>query len=253
MVINTEQFIQHLKASGAIAPDAAEEFDLNKTALYGVDCKICGNKGYTVVRLEGNMLATRECSCMVKRRAMMETRKSGLDGIVSKYTWKAYSTPDQRTEEIKKKALEYIRCGAENWFYISGIPGSGKTHICTAICSALLASGKQVKYVIWRELAQQLKASLNTPEYQALMDSLKRPEVLYIDDLLKGSVTEADENRALEIVNARYNMPGKRTIISSERDLSYIRSMDEAVGGRIYERCGMGRYCFKSPNKNWRA
>ena len=67
---------------------------------------------------------------------------------------------------------------------------------------------------------------------------------------MKGSITEADINRAIEIINARYNMPNKRTIISSELDISEIRKIDEAVGGRIYQRSK--GYCFKAPNVNWR-
>ena len=187
---------------------------------------------------------------MVQRQAMLRARQSGLDEIMASYTFKAYQTPDAQTEKIKESAMNYVRYGDGKWFYISGIPGSGKTHICTAICSSLLKSGMEVKYVLWRDIAQKLKSVVNDPEYGEIMESLKRPKVLYIDDFLVGTMTDADFNRAFDIINARYNMPSKRTIISSNRDLSFVRSMDEAVGSRIYQRSK--GFCFKAPDINWR-
>lgn len=241
--------MEKLRASGAIAPEAPTVKTLNDTHLRGVDCDKCGNMGYTITVKDGREYCV-ECICMVKRRALLNARKSGLDGLFEEYTFKNYKTPNDRYKLIKNKAAEYITLGKGKWFYISGTPGSGKTHICTAICSGLLKKGETVKYVIWREIAQKLKAAINSAEYVEIIDSLKRPQCLYIDDFMKGSITEADINRAIEIINARYNMPNKRTIISSELDVKDIRRIDEAVGGRIYQRSK--GYCFKTPDVNWR-
>ena len=246
---NISAHIEKLRASGALVPEAPPEKTLNDTELRGVNCDICGNKGYTV-RIENGQCFTKECVCMVQRRALMQARKSGLDETLSAKTFKSYKTPDDRFKAIKEKAQEYVKFGHGKWFYVSGIPGSGKTHLCTAICGALLKAGKPVKYVIWREIAQELRAKINDPEFGEIMDRLKRPQVLYIDDFLKGSITEADMNRAIEILNARYNLPNKRTIISSELEIKDIRNLDEATGGRIYQRAK--GYCFKMPNVNWR-
>ena len=241
--------IERLRAAGALAPESPPEKTLNDGELRGVNCNECGNMGYLLNVVDG-ICYTRECKCMVQRRALMQARKSGLDETLSAYTFKAYKTPDDRYKKLKEKAVEYVRTGSGKWFYISGNPGSGKTHLCTAICGALLKAGQPIKYVVWREIAQQLKAAINEDSFVEIMDKLKRPAVLYIDDFLKGSVTDADVNRAIEIINARYNMRSKRTIISSEMDIKDIRRIDEATGGRIHERCG--GYCFKAPEVNWR-
>jgi DNA replication protein DnaC len=46
----------------------------------------------------------------------------------------------------------------------------------------------------------------------------------------------ADVNYAFEIINYRYNNPSLLTIISSELSEDELLDIDEAIGGRIYER-----------------
>lgn len=246
---NIEEFITALRVSGKLKPETYEPSDLNKGPLNGVDCPECGNTGHIHFEQNG-YLFSKPCKCLKTRHSLLNIKKSGLADLLEEYTFKSYSTPDDKTRRIKEAAARYVQQGERSWFYISGKPGSGKTHICTAICSALLKRGISVKYVLWRDIAQKLKSVVNEPEFEEIMDELRRPEILYIDDFMKGTVSDADCNRAFEILNARYNSPKKRTIISSERDISEIRFLDEATGGRIYQRSK--GYCFKAPDINWR-
>ena len=48
--------------------------------------------------------------------------------------------------------------------------------------------------------------------------------------------TGADINVAFEIINFRYSNPQSVTIISSELTEDELIDIDEAIGGRIYER-----------------
>ena len=128
--------------------------------------------------------------------------------------------------------------------FITG--NSGKTHICTAICREFLLAGKQVVYMLWRDDIVKLKGFVNDAEaYEPLIDRFKKADVLYIDDLFKtGKTTDqtmqkptpADINAAFEIVNYRYNNPELLTIISSELSEDELLDIDEAIGGRIFER-----------------
>lgn len=59
--------------------------------------------------------------------------------------------------------------------------------------------------------------------------------MLYIDDLFKGKITEADINLVFEILNYRYNNNFK-TIISSEYMLTELLKIDEAISSRILEK-----------------
>ena len=79
---------------------------------------------------------------------------------------------------------------------------------------------------------------------------LKKTEVLYIDDFLKGGDTDADIRLAYEILNSRYNDRGLRTILSSEMTPEKLLRRDEALGGRIYERAR--GYVLQAPQGNRR-
>ena len=72
-----------------------------------------------------------------------------------------------------------------------------------------------------------------------------------MDDLFKsekGKVpTSADINIAFEILNARYQDPTKITILSSERIIRELMSIDEAIASRIYQ-MSQGFYLEIKPN-----
>lgn len=186
---------------------------------------------------------------MTRRRALRRLRKSGLADSVQRCTFASYQTPDETRQTIKALAQRFAEDDG-GWFYIAGRSGSGKTHICTAICGVLMQR-RDVRYMLWRDWVTQLKANVtDAAAYAEIMQPLKDVPVLYIDDFLKGGVTRADLNAAFELLNARYLDSRKRTIISSERTLSDILDLDEALGGRIYERSR--GYNLQAPGENWR-
>ena len=185
---------------------------------------------------------------MAMRRSKRAIEKSGLKDMLG-YSFKNYSAPDQKRQKIKALAEEYI--SGRGWWYICGTPGSGKTHICTAICSEIIEHGNGVRYMLWRDDIVKLKACVtDSEEYSRQIKPFKSVQVLYIDDFLKGKVTEADINIAFEILNYRYHNQSMRTIISSERSIEEVLDIDEAVGSRIYERSR--GYYITAPAENWR-
>ena len=66
------------------------------------------------------------------------------------------------------------------------------------------------------------------------MYRLKNARVLFIDDLLKGKVTDSDINIMYEIINYRY-LQRKAVIISTEKTIEQLLEFDEAVGSRLIE------------------
>lgn len=216
-------------------------------------CELCHDTGQIIHRVPGSIeISVSECECAVKRRNALRIKRSGLADVMSRYTFEAYKTPDKQTAAIKAAALRYVAESRGEWFVIVGRPGSGKTHICTAIVGKLIEGGKNCKYMLWRDEVRELKALVNdNSAYRERMNLLKNVDVLYIDDFLKGrAVSDGDLNVAFELLNARYNAR-KRTIISGERTIGAIMDIDEAIGSRIYERSKNG-YCFETSPENWR-
>lgn len=238
---------QQARRSGAIS---THKSPLQECGLDNVDCPICHNTGCVLKTHADGSLWAAECSCMSKRVSIRRIEQSGLKDAIKRYTMQAYVTDTPERKKVMSAANDF--CEAERgWFFISGKSGSGKTHICTAICSKLMDKGKAVRYMRWRDDSIMLKAlTTDGEEYQSRIRPFKSVPVLYIDDFLKGGHTEADLRLAFEILNARYNDTALRTIISSEMSLFDILGLDEATGGRIYERSK--GFCLQAPNENWR-
>lgn len=228
--------------------------------LTGPHCEHCHDKGYIAVVQDG-CIVHRDCECMAGRRSMQRIEKSGLKSLLDRYTFDAYETPEPWQQNAKELAQRFLNDHERKWFVASGVPGSGKTHICTAICGALMDRGMETRYMLWRSDSTRIKAVINDPdEYGALIDPLKAVKVLYIDDFWKAGrdekgklkITAADVNLAFDLLNDRYNDPKKVTIISTELLIPDILDVDVAVGSRIYER---GKeYCLRirGDEKNWR-
>lgn len=223
---------------------------LAECGLDNVDCPVCHNTGCIITKAADGTLKAAECACMAKRVSIRNLERSGLKDQISRYTFKNYVDDTMERKKVKYAAEDFCR-NDKGWFFISGKSGSGKTHICTAICSRLMDKGKAVRYMRWRDDSVMLKGlTTDGEEYQRLIQPFKSVPVLYIDDFLKGGHSEADIRLAFEILNSRYNDSALRTVISSEITLFEILGLDEAVGGRIYERSR--GYVLESPKVNWR-
>ena len=254
-------------ADGTLTPLSSEDYELEKIKwenampgnLSGEHCPLCLNRGYIRERQNG-VTISRECSCMSKRRSLRLIRKSGLGDMLERYTFENYQTPEPWQQTAKKQALAYVS-DHDGWFVAAGTVGSGKTHLCTAICGAMLDAGLEVRYMLWRDHGVQIKAVVNDSEaYSAMVEPLKRVKVLYIDDLFKtakgesgtAKVTTGDINLAFELLNSRYNRKDLVTIISTELTIGQIVDIDEAVGSRIYERSKGCYLRIEGQDKNWR-
>lgn len=216
----------------------------------GFHCSACNNKGYTV-KLVGEEIIQVTCKCDKARRSLKYLQASGLQAVVKKYNLGAFEAREEWQHEIlegAKRYIEDIRRGSDSWFFISGVSGSGKTHICSAIAIQLLRECREVRYMMWRDDSRKLKATINDPGCP--IGIYKNVDVLYVDDLFKigraargepSHPSGADITLAYEILNYRY-VNRKVTIISTEYSLADIKEMDAAIAGRIRD-CS-GAYLF---------
>lgn len=209
-------------------------------------CDQCRN-GY-ITRQENGMLISRKCGCMGTAYSRHLLEVCGLDKLAERCTFDTYIPEEEWQRVVKEKAMEYAAGWKKNSFFISGQSGSGKTHICTAICNIAMQEGANIRYLRWVEGGTRLKGLVSdAEEYKREMDDLAGCDLLYIDDLFKTDTSGADLRLAYELINSRY-VSGKPLIISTERSLPYIGGLKgkdgEAISGRIFEMCGKGKFCM---------
>jgi DNA replication protein DnaC len=213
-------------------------------------CPKCLDSGWLdFIDVNGNRFA-KKCECRIAREAEERLQASGLADAVAVQTFDAFRTDTPVQERTKRDAQQYIVDLFDNadpqrkpWLYVGGNPGSGKTHICTAVCGEVLKRNVAVRYMQWLNESRRLKRLVNDEDFEDYVSDYVNVSLLYIDDLLKQKYvprpefSEADIKIAFTILNARY-VRNKPTVISSEWNLiDQLLPADEGVFSRVYERC----------------
>lgn len=204
-------------------------------------CPICNDMGFIIKTIKGHEYGE-ECSCMAKKRIMQMLSHSGID--FTEYQAKTLESFNANTEEskrMKKKAMDFLSDKKATGIGYFGKPGTGKTHICIAICLDLTKRrGISHKYFAYRREIDKLRGiRFNDLEFGRAIKEWTTCPVLYIDDLFKFSKNGYGEYDTWElgvmfnIINDRY-LSKRTTIFSSEYLLKdIINSIDEALGSRI--------------------
>ena len=234
----------------------ADSYNKSKGDLKGYDCPECKNKGYIAKIVNGNEVLT-ECKCLKIRDTLKRIESSGLEELLRTKTFRNYECDDDWQKNLKEGAVRFAQQDSGS-IYMGGQSGSGKTHLCTAIIAAMIKKGRNVRYFVWRDDSPTLKAIINDKEYVSKMNEYKRADVLYIDDLFKQKqdsdviISDADVKLAFELIDYR-NRNNKMTLISTEKYLSELVSIDEALGGRIVEMTRGYQFIIpRDPKKNYR-
>ena len=228
--------------------------------LTGHDCPKCRNRGYYMVLREDGSFFSRECDCMKIRRCIWEMERSGLKNSIRELTFDKFQTEEEWQGKLKAGAVAYAEA-PEGWLLFCGQSGSGKTHLCTAVCRHRLLAGDSVRYMSWRSAVAELKGlALDSDRRADLIEGYKTIQVLYVDDMFKSgraadgttNPTGADINLAFEILNHRYlnKLP---TIISTEKTPQELVEIDEATGSRIIEMAGKNVFAIgRNQKRNYR-
>lgn len=238
----------------------AEAYNRSGGSYTGIDCPKCLNRGNSAVVREDGSMAFVECDCMEVRRSVWKMEESGLKHVIRDMTFERFQATEAWQKQIRDSAMAYGET-LEGWLLLCGQVGSGKTHLCTAVCRHRLLKGEAVRYMPWRDDVARVKAlSLDNAQRSKAMEELKTAPLLYIDDLFKSgrnadgnaNPTGADVSIAFEIINYRYlnHLP---TVISTEKTPEELLAIDEATASRIIERAGANTlYISRKPERNYR-
>ncbi|WP_196595422.1 ATP-binding protein [Pectinatus frisingensis] len=213
------------------------------TSTMQYKCPECHDTGY-ITTISGGEYYQVPCKCLEKIRVESRLKKSGISpGEYAKYSFLTFRTDTTEHADMKRLAVNYLQTrniGQGIGYF--GASGTGKTHICIAICQAMTCDfGEEHYYFSYRSEIQRIKAVMysNAELYSQAIQHWISVNNLYIDDLFKfamkdGKIQQQDLQIMFDIINTRY-INHKATLFSSEYALSYItNNIDEALGSRIF-------------------
>ncbi|MEK5167132.1 ATP-binding protein [Paenibacillus sp. FSL R5-0527] len=231
--------IERLRAS---TKHQALENSATKNSQDSYNCPHCKDTGDIWV----DTWTLKECTHCNVRKMQDIQRKVKAAQITDEFkskTFKSFDVSD-RPEPIKQAkrvaqayvlAFQQIRKNKQNSIALMGNPGCGKTHLLAAVSNNLLDEGVEVFYFPWVEGMKEL-TSADFEQKQEIIQRMQKCEVLFLDDLFKGrgKPTDYQFETAWAVLNYRYlnNLP---ILVSTERSISDLLDIDEAMGSRIAE------------------
>lgn len=207
-------------------------------------CRKCRDTEFIFKTNERGQEYAVRCECFERNQALRFLKNSGISEEDATKGFGSFETFNETgLVTAKAKALDYFKSfetmqnNRINSLLLCGASGRGKTTLGMAVANNLIKKCIYVRYMPYREEVTQLKQEITDDRaYKEHIHKLKTARVLFIDDLLKGKVTESDVNIVYEIINARY-LAKLPTIISTELMPNELMDFDEAIGGRIMEMC----------------
>lgn len=204
-------------------------------------CSECNDTGWIYDTVSNTAIV---CKCVKKEISIVQFKKAGINIEDKDKSFNTFKTWNDTSKDLKNTGISYytnfekIKNDRKNSILLCGNPGSGKTHILLALANNFI-SNREIKviYMNYREAITNFKQNyLDKEAYYKEISKYQFAELLLIDDLFKGKITETDINIMFEIINYRYinRLP---IMISTEYKIENLLGIDEGTSSRIYEMC----------------
>ncbi|WP_172461135.1 ATP-binding protein [Priestia endophytica] len=221
------------------------------TSETSYECSICKDTGFVWEKVKTGLFyknveqvveQARRCECYKRKNIMRLFRNSHITEEFRKLGFNNFTIEGKPApiQDAFKKAVLYfksfhrLREDRTNSIALLGNPGTGKTHLLSAVANNLMKSQIPVLYFPYREGFDELKDRLE--DLESKVERMKDIDVLFIDDLFKRSATEFEIKTLYSVINYRY-LNHKPILISSECLVDDLLDIDEALGSRIYQMC----------------
>ena len=223
------------------------------------NCNICKDTEWIFKKdASGNEVAA-PCECRERKMALRLMANSGIRAEDTKRGFDDFKTfgesplmSAKQTAAKYCKEFEQIRESRNNSLLLCGASGRGKTTLGMAVANNLIHRCVGVRYMPYRDEVTKLKQEITDDyNYTEHINRLKTAKVLFIDDMLKGKITDSDVNIMYEIINYRY-LERLPMIVSTEKTPNELLSFDEAIGSRVLEMCKGYVVAFDSSVPNYR-
>lgn len=118
--------------------------------------------------------------------------------------------------------------------FLSGPPGTGKTHLAAATVRLLLEAGTSAKFVRAADFYAALRATYSEEGSEsAVLHEHVRPKFLVLDDFGAGGLSDHERRFGLELLDRRLNAR-LATIVTSNWTIDEIgERMDDRIASRL--------------------
>jgi len=218
-------------------------------------CASCHGQGRLYVRDERGYEVLRGCACGADPRRLslltgLQLPPKFLDRTLAGY--RAYSPLQQRALLRARRFVDELvpSASGQRALLFCGPPGTGKTHLMTAMLRELAAKkGIRGRYeeffLLLSDIRDGFSRGLSSREW---LEPLRQVDVLAIDEIGKGGRNRDFEQGILdEVLSVRYNA-GRPTLLATnyprpgtaswefKADGQAAENLEQRVGPRIYSR-----------------
>lgn len=176
------------------------------------------------------------------RRASAEQNQSELSNMrlyahmtFQNFDLQQQSLPQQQAANLRRAAQEAHDYAAkpQGWLVLSGLHGSGKTHLAAAIANHRQSTGQPVLLVTTADLLDYLRATFNPSSKQALdqrFQEIRTAPLLILDDLNLRTATQWAQEKLFQIIDYRYlaQLPTVITIFTED-----LKNLDDRFESRF--------------------
>lgn len=205
------------------------------------ECQLCKDTEMILYFVDGVEYA-KPCECQAVKRAKRLMKSSGISEEDQSKGFCDFQTFEEKPlTDARNTAVMYYRMFLKNQdqrvnsILLCGASGRGKTTLGLCISNNLIKNNIEVKYMPYRQEITALKQVVTDDiNYNSRINTFKNARVLFIDDFLKGKITESDINIMYEIINHRY-LARLPIVLTTERTVTEMMEIDEATASRLVE------------------
>jgi DNA replication protein DnaC len=176
------------------------------------------------------------------RRASAEQNQSDLSNL-RLYTHMTFQNFDLQQQSLPQQDAANLRRAAQTahdyatkpqgWLVLSGVHGSGKTHLAAGIANHRQSTGQPVLLVTTADLLDYLRATFNPSSKQALdqrFHEIRTAPLLILDDLNLRTATAWAQEKLFQIIDYRYlaQLPTVITIFTDD-----LKNLDDRFESRF--------------------